>query len=88
MGRVFNNKIWATDRYTSSTDGTLHDSGREKEKICIILQFKKEPESIDKYLTCHAFSLQDARAYLATENPSTIKSKLDDKEQLRASCLK
>ena len=53
-------------------DNTLHVSGREDEKRCILLEIKKAPESSDGDLACHAFSLEDAVAYLTTGDPSVI----------------
>ena len=56
----------------SSTDNTLHDSGRTLEKSGILLQIGKADERSDADFTCHVFSLEDAVAHLATSNPSGI----------------
>ena len=59
--------LWIETR--SSTDNTLHGSIRAVEKSGILLQIEKVPESNDVDLTCHAFSLEDAVAHLAVNDP-------------------
>ena len=56
----------------SSTDNTLHGSGRIVEKSGILLQIEKVPETINGDLTCHIFSLEDAVAHLSVTDPSGI----------------
>ena len=63
-------KLWIDTR--SSTDNTLHGSGKPVEKSGMLLQIEKVAEGNDDYLTCHVFSLEDAVAYLAVINPSRI----------------
>ena len=62
--------LWIDTR--SSTDNTLHGSGRAVEKSDILLQIEKAAESSDGDLSCHVFSLEDAVAHLAVSNPSGI----------------
>ena len=68
----------------SSTDDTLHGSGRAVEKSGILLQIEKKPETSNGDLTCHVFSLEDAVAHLSVTDPSGIltieKKGLDDCE--------
>ena len=56
----------------SSTDNTLHGSGRTVEKSGILLQIEKVPETSNGDLTCYVFSLEDAVAHLSATNPSGI----------------
>ena len=72
MGRVLTTKFgqWVDTR--SSTDNTLHGSGRAVEKSGILLQIEKVAEGSDGDLTCHVFSLEDAVAHLAVSNSSGI----------------
>ena len=56
----------------SSTDNTLHGSGRTVEKSGILLQIEKVPETGDGDLTCYMFSLEDAVAHLSVPNPSGV----------------
>ena len=56
----------------SSTDNTLHGSGRALEKSGILLQIEKAPEASNGDLTCYVFSLEDAVAHLSVTNPSRI----------------
>ena len=44
----------------SSTNNTLHDSGRAVEKSGILLQIEKALEAAGGDLTCYVFSLEDA----------------------------
>ena len=62
--------LWIDKR--SSTDNTLHGSGRAVEKSDILLQIEKVAESSAGDLTCHVFSLEDAVAHLAVTNPGRI----------------
>ena len=55
----------------SSFDNTLHGSGRAAEKISILLQIEKAPETSGD-LTCYVFSLEDALGYLSVTDPSGI----------------
>ena len=61
--------LWIYTR--SSTDNTLHGSGRGK-KSGILLQIEKVAESSDGNLICHVFSLEDAVAHLAVSDPNGI----------------
>ena len=56
----------------SSTDNTLHGSGRAVEKGGILLQIEKAPEASDGDLTCCVFSLEDAVAHISVTDPSSI----------------
>ena len=56
----------------SSTDNTLHSSGRAVEKSGILLQIEKAHEASNGDLTCYVFSLEDAVAHLSVTNPSGI----------------
>ena len=49
----------------SSTNNTLHGSGRAIEKSGILLQIEKAPEASNGDLTCYVFSLEDAVAHLS-----------------------
>ena len=73
--------LWIDTR--SSTDNTLHGSGRTVEKSGILLQIEKVPEASGD-LTCYVFSLEDAVAHLSVTEPSGIltivKESLDDCE--------
>ena len=55
----------------SSTDNTLHGSGRTVEKSGILLQIEKVPETSGD-LTCYVFSLKDTVAHLSVTDPSGI----------------
>ena len=61
--------LWIDTR--SSTDNTLHGSGRSVEKG-ILLQIKKVPETSDGDLTCYVFSIEDAVAHIRITDPSSI----------------
>ena len=61
--------LWIDTR--SSTDNTLHGSGRTVEKSGILLQIEKVPE-VSGDLTCYVFSVEDAVAHLSVTNPSGI----------------
>ena len=56
----------------SSTDNTLHGSGRTVEKSGILLQIEKVPETSNGDLTCHLFSLEDTVARISVTNPSGV----------------
>ena len=56
----------------SSTDNTLHGSGRAVEKSGILLQLEKATETSAGNLTCYVFSLEDTVAYLSVTDPSGI----------------
>ena len=56
----------------SSTNNTLHSSGRTVEKIGILLQIKKVPEASNGDLTCYVFRFEDAVAHLAVTDPSRV----------------
>ena len=62
--------LWIDTR--SSTDNTLHGSGRAVEKSGILLQIQKAPEASNGDLTCYVFSLEDAVAHMSVTNPSGI----------------
>ena len=55
--------LWIDAR--SSTDNTLHGSGRTVEKSGILLQIEKAPEASNGDLTCYAFSLEDPVVHLS-----------------------
>ena len=63
-------ELWIDTR--SSTDNTLHGSGRAVEKNGILLQIEKAPEGSNGDLTCCVFSLEDSVAHLSVTNPSGI----------------
>ena len=63
-------KSWIDTR--SSTDNTIHGSGKAVEKSGILLQIEKVPEANNSDLTCYVFSLADAVAHLNVINPSSI----------------
>ena len=56
----------------SSTDNTLHGSGRTVEKSDILLQIGKVPETSNGDLICYVSSLEDAAAHLSVTDPSGI----------------
>ena len=62
--------LWIDTR--SSTDNTLHGSGRTVEKSGILLQIEKVPETSNDDLTCYVFSLEDTAAHLSVTDPSSI----------------
>ena len=64
--------LWIDTR--SSTNSTLHGSGREVEKSGILLQIEKASEASGGDLTCYVFSLEDAVAHLSVIDPSGILS--------------
>ena len=72
MGRILTTKfgLWIDTR--SSTDNTLHVSGRAVGKSGILLQIRKAPEASNGDLTCYVFSLEDAVAHLCVPDPSGI----------------
>ena len=70
MGRTFNDKIWAMDRYTF--EYPQHFSRQDSEKSGVLLQIEKAAETNGGDLTCYVFSLEDAVAHLAVTIPSRI----------------
>ena len=56
----------------SSTDNTLHGSGRAIEKSGILLQIEKVLDTCNGDLTCYVFSLEDAVAHLSVTGPRGI----------------
>ena len=62
--------LWIDTR--SSTDNTLHGSGRAVEKSGILLQIEKAPEASNGDLTCYVFSIEDALTHLSVTDPSGI----------------
>ena len=62
--------LWIDTR--SSTDNTLHGSGRIVEKHGILLQIEKAPEANNGDLTCYISSLEDALAHLSVNDPDGI----------------
>ena len=62
--------LWIDTR--SSTDNTLHGSGKTVEKRGILLQIEKVPEVSNGDLTCHMFSLEDAVVHLSVTDPGGI----------------
>ena len=62
--------LWIATR--SSTDNTLHSSGRAVEKSGTLLQIEKAPETSGGDLTCYAFGLEDALAHLSVTNSDGI----------------
>ena len=56
----------------SSTDNTLHGSGRAVEKSGILLQTEKVVETNNGDLTCYVFSLDNAVALLSVTDRSGI----------------
>ena len=62
--------LWIDTR--SSTNNTLHGSGRAVEKSGILLQIKKAPETSGGDLTCYVFSLEDAVAHMSVTDPNGI----------------
>ena len=60
--------LWIDTR--SSTDNTLHGSGRVVEKSVILLQIEKVPEASNGNLKCYVFSLDDVVAHLSVTNAS------------------
>ena len=64
--------LWVDTR--SSTNNTLHGSGRVVRKIGILLQIEKVPKASNGDLTCYVFSLEDAVFHLSLTDPSGILS--------------
>ena len=62
--------LWIDTR--SSTDNTLHCSGRAAEKSGILFQIEKAAKASGGELTCYMFSLEDAVAHLAVTGILTI----------------
>ena len=63
-------RLWIDTR--SSTNNTLHDSGRAVEKRGILRQIKKAPETRCGHITSYVFILEDAVAHLCVTDPSGI----------------
>ena len=63
-------RLWIDTR--SSTNNTLHCSGRAVEKCGILHQIKKAPETRCGHITCYVFSLEDTVAHLCVTDPSSI----------------
>ena len=61
--------VWIDTR--SSTDNTLHGSGRVVEKSGILLEIAKAPEASGD-LKCYVFSLEDPVAHISVTDPSGI----------------
>ena len=62
--------LWINTR--SSTNNTLHGSGRAVEKSGILIEIEKAPEASNDDLTCYVFSLEDAVAHLSVTDPNSI----------------
>ena len=62
--------LWIGTR--SSTNNTLHGSGRAVEKSGILLQIVKAPESSNSDLTYYAFNLEDALTHISVTDSSGI----------------
>ena len=62
--------LWIDTR--SSTDNTLHGSGRTVEESGILLQIEEIPETSNGDLTCYVFSLKDAVVHLNVTDLSGI----------------
>ena len=62
--------LWLDTR--SSTDNTLHGSGRVVWKSGISLQTEKVPETSNGDLTCYVFSPEDVVAHLNVTDHSGI----------------
>ena len=62
--------LWIDTR--SSTNNTLHGSGRAVEKCGILLQIEKATEASNGDLTCCVFSLEDAVVHLGVTDPNGI----------------
>ena len=62
--------LWIDTR--SSTENTLHSSGKTVEKFGILLQIEKVAETSNGDLTYYVFSLEDAVAHLSITDPSGI----------------
>ena len=62
--------LWINTR--SSTNNTLHGSGRAIEKSGILIEIEKAPEASNDHLTCYAISLEDAVAHLSVTDPNSI----------------
>ena len=56
----------------SSTENTLHSSGRAVEKSDILLQIEKAAETSGGDLTCYVFSFEDTVAYISVNENSEI----------------
>ena len=56
----------------SSTDNTLHESGRVVGNSGTLLQIKKVSETSGGDLTCYVFSIEGAVAHLSVNDPSNI----------------
>ena len=62
--------LWIDTR--SSTNNTLHGSGRAVEKSGVLLQIKRAPETSGGDPICYVFSLEDAVAHVSVTDPNSI----------------
>ena len=65
-------KLWLCVDTRSSTNNTLHGSGKALEKSGILLQIEKAAETSNGDLSCYAFSLEGAVAHLSVTDTSGI----------------
>ena len=65
-------KFWLWIDTRSSTDNTLHGSGRAVEKSGILLQTEKAAEASDGDFTSYMFRLEDVVAHLSVTNSKVI----------------
>ena len=56
----------------SSTDNTLHRSGKTLEKSGTLLQIQKVPDTSNGDVTCYMFSLENAVTHSSVTNPGGI----------------
>ena len=75
--------LWIDTR--SSTDNTLHGSGRAVEKSSILLQTAKAAEASDGDFTSYMFRLEDVVAHLSVTNSKVI---LTTEKQNKISSIK
>ena len=54
--------LWIEDTHSSTSNRTVHGSGRTVRKSGILLQIKNVPEASNVDLTCYVFSLEDVVA--------------------------
>ena len=80
--------LWIDTR--SSTDNTLHGSGRAVEKSGILLQTEKAAEASDGDFTSYMFRLEDVVAHLSVTNSKVIltteKQKKSRQSKWKATC--
>ena len=72
MGRVFNNKIWAMDRYTLEYWQNSLRQWQDVKKSGILLEIEKPAEASGSDLTFCVFSLEDTVTHLPVTDPSKI----------------